>query len=73
MFHTPRNAKLIKAAWLDFEERLRWRVYFSFDKTPETEDSYDPDYEVPHVRKGKPPPLTALYRTGYLIGPELCT
>jgi len=68
MFHTPRNAKLIKAAWLDFEERLRWRVYFSFDKTPETEDSYDPDYEVPHVRKGKPPRLPRYIEQGILLG-----
>jgi len=71
MFRTPRNVKLIKTAWLDFEERLRWRVYFSFDKTPETKDSYDPDYEVPHVRKASPLVYRAISnRASYW--PELC-
>ena len=30
MFHVPRNAALIKEAWNDFEDRLRWRIFFSF-------------------------------------------
>jgi hypothetical protein len=30
MFHRPTNASLIKASWLDFERRLRWRLKFMF-------------------------------------------
>jgi len=55
MFRSPRNSALIKEAWTDFVERLRWRLYFAFDEN--SVDSYDPDYEVPHVRKGEPPRL----------------
>ena len=67
MFRSPRNAQLIKAAWSDFVERLRWRLYFAFDKNSEI-DSYDPDYEVPHVRKGKPPRLPQYLELGLSLG-----
>jgi len=68
MFKSARNTKLIKDAWKDFEERLRWRIYFMFDKSPETLDSYDPDYEVPHIRKGKPPRLPQYIEAGIMEG-----
>jgi hypothetical protein len=67
MFHSPRNTALIKAAWNDFVERLRWRLLFTFDTTDSIK-SYDPDYEVPHVRKGKPPRLPQYLEHGILMG-----
>jgi hypothetical protein len=67
MFHSPRNSLLIKEAWNDFVERLRWRLYFTFDQTDSLK-SYDPDYEVPHVRKGKPPRLPQYLEHGILLG-----
>ena len=67
MFHSPRNTSLIKEAWNDFVERLRWRLYFTFDSTDSVK-SYDPDYEVPHVRKGKPPRLPQYLEHGILMG-----
>ena len=66
MFRTQRNSLLIKEAWNDFVERLRWRVYFAFDAT--SFNSYDPDYEVPHVRKGKPPRLPQYLELGISLG-----
>jgi hypothetical protein len=67
MFHSPRNTRLIKEAWNDFVERLRWRLYFTFDQTDSVK-SYDPDYEVPHTRKGKPPRLPQYLENGILMG-----
>ncbi|SJL12000.1 uncharacterized protein ARMOST_21447 [Armillaria ostoyae] len=59
MFHSPRKVSLIKDAWNDFKERLRWRIYFSFTAHND-EDSYDPDFEVPRGR-GKRAPLSPQY------------
>jgi hypothetical protein len=67
LFRSPRNSQLIKEAWNDFVERLRWRLYFTFDQTDSIK-SYDPDYEVPHVRKGKPPRLPQYLEHGILMG-----
>jgi len=66
MFRSPRNSLLIKEAWNDFVERLRWRLYFAFDEN--SENSYDPDYEVPHVRKGKTPRLPQYLELGISLG-----
>jgi len=66
MFRSPRNSQLIKEAWFDFVERLRWRLYFAFIE--DSVDSYDPDYEVPHVRKGKPPRLPQYLELGISLG-----
>src|SRR4030095_8493775 len=27
LMHSPRNSQLIKDAWYDFEERLKWRIF----------------------------------------------
>src|SRR5882757_3607362 len=67
LFRSPRNSQLIKEAWNDFVERLRWRLYFTFDQTDSLK-SYDPDYEVPHIRKGKPPRLPQYLEHGILMG-----
>jgi hypothetical protein len=66
MFKRKRNSKLIKNAWLDFTERLRWRLFFSF--TEPDKGSYDPDYEVPHTRKGKAPQLPQYLEYGITLG-----
>ena len=66
MFRSPRNSVLIREAWDDFVERLRWRLYFAFDEN--SVNSYDPDYEVPHVRKGKPPRLPQYLELGISLG-----
>jgi hypothetical protein len=67
MFRSPRNSQLIKEAWNDFVERLRWHLYFTFDQTDSIK-SYDPDYEVPHTCKGKPPHLPQYLEHGILMG-----
>lgn len=35
---------------------------------PKSEKSYDPDYKVPHTRKGKPPHLPQYLEMGILVG-----
>jgi hypothetical protein len=66
MFHTPRNTKLIKDAWVDFTERVRWRLFFAFqgDNNP----LYDPDFEVPKFVTKEPPRLPAYIETGLDLG-----
>lgn len=67
MFPTKRNEQLILSAYNDFEERLRWRLFFEFEgsiKNP----SYDPDYEVPHVRTKKPPRAPGYIEKGLELG-----
>jgi hypothetical protein len=68
MFKRKRNNKLIKNAWNDFEERLRWRLFFSFTEPANETDSYDPDFEVPHARKGKVPKLPLYLEHGIALG-----
>ncbi|SJL14684.1 uncharacterized protein ARMOST_21582 [Armillaria ostoyae] len=51
MFYSPRNSSLIKEAWNEFAERLRWRIHFKFTEKNDTEDLYDPDFEVADKRK----------------------
>jgi hypothetical protein len=68
MFKRRHNTKLIKTAWLDFKERLRWRLFFSFTEPSETKDHYDPDFEVPHLRKGKTPQLLLYLKHGINLG-----
>jgi len=68
MFKRKRNSKLIKNAWYDFKERLWWRLFFSFTEPAENADLYDPDFEVPHKHKGKPPQLPQYLEHGILKG-----
>jgi len=64
MFKRKRNTALIKDTYNDFEERLRWHLFFSFTHTDDNSESYDPDYEVPHERKGKPPVMPPYLELG---------
>ena len=59
MLYSPRNSKLIKEAWDDFERRLRWRVAFAFKG--EDNSLYDPDYEVASNKTKKAPPQLPFY------------
>ena len=67
MFHRPRNTLLIKNAWLDFEERLRWRLLFSFNPS-EDDKLYNPAFEVPHIRSKRVPSLPAYLEHGLQLG-----
>lgn len=67
LMHKPRNTELIKSAWLDFEDRLRWQLMFSFNKTEDETDLYDPDYEVPHNKRFKAPHLPDYLETGFCL------
>ena len=66
MFKRKYNSKLIKDAYNNFEERLQWGLLFAF--TAGEKCFYDPDYEVPHVRKGKPPVLLQYLELGFQKG-----
>jgi hypothetical protein len=51
MFYSPPKPNLIREAWEDFENRMRWRWFYA--QKILTDDSfedreYDPDYEIPH-------------------------
>ena len=43
MYYQPLNKKLISASWRDFQRRLRWRLFFSFQGN---DAPFDPDYEI---------------------------
>ena len=66
MFHSPRNTELIREAWKDFTERIRWRLFFAF--RGENNSLYDPDYEVPRHVKREPPNLPAYLEFGLTLG-----
>jgi hypothetical protein len=66
MFHSPRNSKLIRDAWVDFTERIRWRLFFAFKG--DDNSLYDPDYEVPKLVKREPPRLPAYLELGLDTG-----
>jgi hypothetical protein len=67
MFHSPRNSSLLKGAWDDFANRLRWRLYHSFTKLEDETNVYDPDYEIPHETV-KGPNLPAYLEYGLSLG-----
>jgi hypothetical protein len=64
MFHSKRNAELIKTAYEDFVRRASWRIYFAFQDLDE-QNSYDPEYEYPRPIKGKVPILPDYIRYGF--------
>ncbi|GJF01010.1 hypothetical protein PsYK624_173150, partial [Phanerochaete sordida] len=49
MYSHP-SEKLVRDAWWDFKERLRWRVWFYMPEN-DTGRDYDPDYALPKDRK----------------------
>lgn len=44
LYFAPTNARLISDAWNDFQRRLRYKIYFAFEKG--VNGNYDPDYDV---------------------------
>jgi len=66
MFHSPRNSKLIKEAWQDFERRIRWRLFFSFRN--EDDSSYDPDFDIQRTSDRVPPRLPHYLEIGLRRG-----
>jgi hypothetical protein len=66
MFHSPRNSDLIRDAWVDFTERIRWRLFFAF--RGDNNSLYDPDYEIPKIVKKDPPSLPQYLELGLDLG-----
>jgi hypothetical protein len=60
MMYQPMNPKLISAAWMDFQRRLRWRIKFSME--PDDNKPYDPEYDV----AGKTPSTKTVILPQYL-------
>ena len=46
LFATKFNPDLVRSAWDDFKQRLRWRFYFDVTNPSDEETFYDPDYQV---------------------------
>ena len=68
MFFTPPNKKLIMEAWHEFQNRLRWRIFFLFKEG--VNKPYDPDYSVRRKSKNKrsPPKLPQWMELGLVMG-----
>ena len=68
MFFTPPNKKLIMEAWHEFQNRLRWRIFFLFKEG--VNKPYDPDYSVRLKTKEKksPPKLPQFIELGLVQG-----
>jgi hypothetical protein len=66
MFHRPTNASLIKASWMDFERRLRWRLKFMLEG--QESDAYDPEYDVRLPSTARPPVLPQYIEIGVMQG-----
>jgi hypothetical protein len=66
MFHRPTNASLIKASWIDFERRLRWRLKFMLEG--QVSDAYDPEYDVRLPSTARPPVLPQYIEIGVMQG-----
>ena len=70
MFHQPANVELIRAAWSDFNRRLRWRIHHSFDRSGE--EPYDPDYDVRPPSTKQAPALPLYIELGLVKGRLFC-
>ena len=68
MFPNKLNTKLFGKAWNDFEERIRWRLYFAFNEPKDKIDLFDLDYKVPRIREKEPPHLPGYLERGLLMG-----
>lgn len=73
MFYSAPTSDIVRDAWSDFKDRLRWRVYFEQKKARgETSDEklYDPDYEVPHERAEFNKETVAYIEAGLRVGDD---
>ena len=66
MFRSNRNTQLIIDAWNDFERRIRWRLFFSFQGADD--GLYDPDFEVRRKSTKQPPKLPLYLEMGLRLG-----
>ena len=66
MFFTPPNKNLILQAWNEFQQRLRWRIYFLFKEG--VNKPYDPDYGVKRKNNKTPPTLPQFMELGLVMG-----
>ena len=66
MFFTPPSKKLIMQAWSEFQQRLRWRIFFLFKEG--MNKPYDPDYSVKHHSNMEPPKLPQWMEFGLVMG-----
>jgi len=67
MFKSKINSKLLLNAWNDFERRIKYRIFFAF-AGKDTDEVYDPDFEVESDAKRKPPSLPAYINYGLRHG-----
>ena len=66
MFFTPPSKRLIINAWSEFQQRLRWRIYFLFKEG--INKPYDPDYSVKGHSNMAPPKLPQWMEFGLVMG-----
>lgn len=66
MIYTPPSKTLIKEAWLEFQTRLRWRIFFAFKDG--INQPFDPDYAVASESKKRPPTLPYFMELGLVMG-----
>ena len=66
MFFNPPSKKLIMNSWLEFQQRLRWRIYFLFKEG--LNKPYDPDYSVKRHSNMEPPKLPSWMEFGLVMG-----
>ena len=66
MFFTPPSKQLIMNAWSEFQQRIRWRIYFLFKEG--INKPYDPDYSVRRHSNMMPPKLPQWIELGLVMG-----
>src|SRR5271169_900274 len=67
MFFEPPSKRLIMEAWHEFQNRLRWRIFFLFKEG--LNKPYDPDYSVKSRKNTTAPPkLPHFMELGLVMG-----
>jgi hypothetical protein len=66
MLFSPPSKKLIMEAWSEFQQRLRWRIFFLFKEG--LNRPYDSDYSVKRHSNMDPPKLPQWMEFGLVMG-----
>ena len=66
MFFNPPSKRLIMEAWSEFQQRIRWRIFFLFKEG--LNKPYDPDYSVKRHSNMEPPKLPQWMELGLVMG-----
>ena len=66
MFFSPPSKNLILESWKEFQDRLRWRIFFSFKDG--VNKPYDPDYGVTSNKEKEAPKLPLWMELGLVMG-----